>query len=262
MCVRSTMRSTMPTDSMSHSSQIQVEDDEVRARLVARGSLYKLFSIGLDFPKKELLSVVTKEEYRKLIIESPKVLRSRKMSKSANLFFDAVKETSLAELEADYNRLFVGKPSFSLYGGEYGSQIFSKTNQMADIGGFVRAFKLNHPVGERVDHISVELEFMYALVAKELYSVDHDWTDKAEICSSAEKKFFAEHMLPWISEFCEKFTKTTNLEFYRHLTSFLKEFINVEKSNLNVTDQPQTDPNLRKDFADLIPDSTDNECPL
>ncbi len=218
----------MPIDSMNHKN-----DDGVREQLIARGSLYKLFSLGFYFPNDELISLIVNRDYQKLIEESPKVLKSKKLSKAAKLFFESASKVNIKELEKDYNRIFIAKPMLTLFGEEFGAQVFSKVHQMADIVGFYKAFDIKQPTGERVDHICLELEFMYVLISKELYAVENGWKEKAEICHDAERKFIGDHVLGWYAIFSEKFSQLTEQDFYRRLTFFLKEFISIEKTYLS-----------------------------
>ncbi len=121
----------------------------------------------------------------------------------------------------------------TLFGEEYGAHVFSKVHQMADIVGFYKAFDIKQPIGERVDHICLELEFMYVLINKELFAVENGWKEKAEICHEAERKFIGDHILGWYEIFAEKFTALSEQEFYRNFVEFMKEFISFEKKYLN-----------------------------
>lgn len=99
----------------------------------------------------------------------------------------------------------------------------TKQNILADIAGFYRAFGLN-AVGERVDHISVELEFMSFLLIKEALAPDKE---KAEICMDALKKFFNEHIVTWIFTACNEMKKLS--PFYASVAEFLEAFMKYEK---------------------------------
>src|SRR3972149_2671778 len=79
------------------------------------------------------------------------------------------------ELAAAYHRVFGHLVSSDCppYEGEYGNaHIFQKTQCLADNAGFLRAFGLAPAPGltDRLDHISVELEFLHVLAAKEAYA--------------------------------------------------------------------------------------------
>jgi len=221
------MKNMMSIDSTN------LKNDEVREQLIARGTLYKLFSLGFNFTSDELLPLINNSEYQEVIRESPKVLKSIKLSKAAKLFLESASKANIHELKKDYNRIFIAKPMMTLFGEEYGAHVFSKVHQMADIVGFYKAFDIKQPKGERVDNICLELEFMYVLINKELFAVENGWKEKAEICHKAESTFIGDHILGWYEIFAEKFTKLSEQEFYRNLALFLREFISFEKKYLN-----------------------------
>lgn len=83
----------------------------------------------------------------------------------------------------------------SLCQTEYGmAHVFQKTNLLADIGGFYRAFGLERaPGAERPDHLSVEFEFLAFLAAKQAHAWTADLADLAEISAEAERRFLSEH---------------------------------------------------------------------
>ncbi|MCB1364051.1 MAG: molecular chaperone TorD family protein [Rhodobacteraceae bacterium] len=59
------------------------------------------------------------------------------------------------------------------YGGEYGqAHIFEKTQTLADVAGFYRAFglALAEDAHERPDHIALEMEFMEFLCLKQAWA--------------------------------------------------------------------------------------------
>lgn len=227
------MKNMMSIDSMNLK-----KDEEILEQLIARGSLYKLFSLGFNYPNKELISLLSSPNYQKLIIESPKVLKSKKLSKAIKDFIEYSSKLNIIELEKDFNRIFVAKPMLTLFGEEYGAHVFSKVNQMADIVGFYKAFGIKQPTGERVDNICLELEFMFFLISKEIYAFEKGWKEKAEICRIGESKFVGDHILGWYAIFSEKFGILTEQDFYRKLTVCLKEFIASEKTYLNAKETP------------------------
>jgi len=76
---------------------------------------------------------------------------------------------------------------------------------MADIAGYYRAFGLRP--GElqrrRVDHLSMELEFMAWLIFKEeaAYGQRHSAPGEAATCVSAQRSFFRDHLSWWLPAF-------------------------------------------------------------
>lgn len=92
---------------------------------------------------------------------------------------------------------------------EYCPQTFDvyRSQRMADIGGFYRAFGLrpSTTAPERPDHVSMELEFMGWLLAKESYAGrsedDEEGEERAAICREAAARFAGEHLFWWLPAF-------------------------------------------------------------
>ncbi|MFQ6042717.1 MAG: molecular chaperone TorD family protein [Candidatus Poribacteria bacterium] len=102
-------------------------------------------------------------------------------------------------LISEYDGLFRANEIW-LYSTEYlAKNEFQRSNNLADIMGFYRAFGLE-PNGDRPDSLSCEFEFMHFLIFKKVYALesedDADAEEKAFICLDAQKKFFAEHLYP------------------------------------------------------------------
>ncbi|HEX5950542.1 MAG TPA: molecular chaperone TorD family protein, partial [Actinomycetota bacterium] len=62
-----------------------------------------------------------------------------------------------------------------------GREVWRQAADLADLGGFYRAFGLEES-GERVDHASVELEFLHVLAYKRAWALEHRQAEHAEVC--------------------------------------------------------------------------------
>ncbi len=97
------------------------------------------------------------------------------------------------------------------YEGEYDeTHIFMKTQNLADLATFYSAFGVAVSPGlrDRLDHISVELEFMHLLTFKEAYAGLHGHgEDKVHLCQDAQKSFLQLHLSPWIKSFMRRVRK-------------------------------------------------------
>ncbi len=68
--------------------------------------------------------------------------------------------------------------------------VFQKSQEMADVAGFYRAFGLAWESGqERPDHLSLECEFMYFLALKEAYALAQGRREDAALCRHAQRAF-------------------------------------------------------------------------
>jgi TorA maturation chaperone TorD len=114
---------------------------------------------------------------------------------------------------------------------------------LGDIAGFYRAFGLDvsDRVRERVDHISVELEFMAFLVYKEAYAQstlpvgqgqagDEKPASggRAEICREAQRKFLNDHLGRWVQDFTRRLEKKAQDGPYSRLARLTERFLAIE----------------------------------
>jgi TorA maturation chaperone TorD len=119
-------------------------------------------------------------------------------------------DTHRQSLAAEYQRIFglVSSKDCPPYETEYCPQTFSvyRSQQLADIAGFYLAFGIepSRTCPERHDHISLELEFMAWLIAKEEHArsaSSRDGIEKSATCRDAQRRFFAEHLSWWVPAF-------------------------------------------------------------
>lgn len=160
------------------------------------------------------------------------------------------------ELEAEYNRLFAhaGSSPCPPYETEFGySNIFQKTDAMADIAGFYRAYGLEPAATgtERVDFISTELEFMSYLTHHEAYAREHNEAEHLEVCLDTQRKFLRDHLGRWTAAFADILSHSTANSYYTSVARFLASFIASELESLGVTPEQMTLPgNLQQREAE------------
>lgn len=151
---------------------------------------------------------------------------------------DVIKHKPL-ELEEKYIKIFGHTISKECppYEAQYGTEhMFMKTQEMADIAGFYKAFGLDisGKMRERVDHISLELEFMYYLCIKEAHSRKNHGEEKTEICVDAQKKFLKDHIGMWAPVFLSLLKKKAGKGFYKEVAMFTEKFLVSELKYLKV----------------------------
>jgi hypothetical protein len=118
---------------------------------------------------------------------------------------------------------------------------------MGDIAGFYRAFgvELSKDIHERLDHLSVEFEFMHFLAYKESYSRCHDGADKTEVVLDAQKKFVKNHVGRWVPLFCRMLVKKAGSGFYKHVADLMAEWMDFEAAFLGVVPQAYSETDYR-----------------
>ena len=121
----------------------------------------------------------------------------------------------------------------SPYESEYGqAHVFQKTHTLADLSTFYQAFgvSLNPELKDRLDHISVEMEFMHLLTLKEAYARGNGHgEDKALLCLQAQETFLANHLGTWIKRFADRVArKTGGFGVYGVLAGLLDAYMDAE----------------------------------
>lgn len=156
----------------------------------------------------------------------------------------------LSDLQAEHRRVFSNvitldcPPYETLFGNDH---VFAQSQVMGDIAGFYRAFgvELSKDIHERLDHLSVEFEFMHFLAYKESYSRCHDGADKTQIVLDAQKKFVKNHIGRWVPLFCRMLVKKAGSGFYKHVADMMAEWMDFEAAFLGVVPQPYSETDYR-----------------
>lgn len=178
---------------------------------------YKLLSLAFHYPDEGLLTALK---------EIPE-------------FADALKGVTLEELIQHHNQIF----SLTVGGGvppyetEYGHRdIFMKTQRMADISAFYRAFGLEVPADkhERLDFVGAELDLMFWILLKEEMAKKSGKKTEAATCRDAAQKFLNDHLGRWATFFGEQMLQATTHPFYKQVANMLVEFVEKEGKHLNV----------------------------
>lgn len=157
----------------------------------------------------------------------------------AHLFADLDAEAET--LEATYRRLFgltAVSPQCPPCEIEYepNPDIAYRAQRLADVAGFYQAFGMqNAPrAGERVDHLAVEAEFLYLLLAKEAFALDQGEHEGAAICREARRKFFEEHVGWWLPAFSWALSRVAPPGYYRTLAELIAALSAVERVSLGL----------------------------
>ncbi|HIJ55944.1 MAG TPA: molecular chaperone TorD family protein [Deltaproteobacteria bacterium] len=147
----------------------------------------------------------------------------------------------LEDLAVEYARLFLGPGRhISPHESIHHEKDNSKWGQLwgdstVEVKKFIEATGLEYQPDYKglPDHISVELEFMQQLTLREEQAWDDADTEGADSCRNIEKKFIEEHLIPWVSAFCEKIMQEAELPFYRDLAALTRKFIEFEQDEIN-----------------------------
>ena len=155
-----------------------------------------------------------------------------------------------SDLQAEHRRVFSNvitldcPPYETLFGNDH---VFGQAHVMGDIAGFYKAFgvELSQDVHERMDHLSVELEFMHFLAYKESYARCHDGPEKTQIVVDAQKKFIKDHIGRWVPLFSKMLVKKADSGLFRYMADFTSDWIDFDAAYLGVNPQPYSEAEYR-----------------
>ncbi len=150
----------------------------------------------------------------------------------------------LDESRAEYDRVFglVVPKECPPYETEYypSPETFARSQQMADIAGFYRAFGIEpaRSSPERPDHLALELEFMAFVLMKEreaLATVDDPEADeRAKTCDRAQRDFFRDHLAWWVPTFAAGLRRKAGGGYHDALAEALAAWVPDECRRLEI----------------------------
>ena len=176
---------------------IELERERDLVEATGRLTIYSLLANALAFPTLQRLDTLgSRLIVATTMLELPDSLDERVRAVATTL------PTDLDSARLHYITLFPPIASQDAPGyetGYRGDGIFQQSELMADIAGFYRAHGLRAggPERERVDHITVELEFMAFVAKKETLAIQKGSEEQAEICRDTAALFLKDHLGCW-----------------------------------------------------------------
>ncbi len=156
-------------------------------------------------------------------------------------FFSVPEGELIENLSVEYTRLFLGpgkhiSPHESVHherdDGDWGALWGAST---VDVKKFIESLGLEYKETDRSipDHISVELEMMQKVIAKEAEEWNKKGRKEAQHYVKIEKMFMEDHIMKWIPQFCDKVIAEAELSFYREMAELTKIFLALETEEIN-----------------------------
>lgn len=203
---------------------------ETRAeRVLARSAVYRLLSQALVYPVEEELAALRG-------VDLPQARDAAKLLPARLTPLLSALEGSLAgvdalTLQAEHRRVFSHvmsvdcPPCETFYTARH---IFQETQDLSDIGGFYKAFGLQMADKARLDHITVELEFMHFLAYKEAYALANHGAGRARLCRAVQRKFMQDHLGRWGGRFARLLANKADGGYFAGVAALLEAFLAAE----------------------------------
>ncbi len=210
--------------------------------LQPRSALYSLVAALFSYPTTEKFAVLFDEDYRQLVSAASRQLgklhdkQSRPLTESIEAVFHSLSD-DMATVEESYINVFGHTLSKETAPYELEhlmiDEVFQRTQRLADINGFYRAFGLEIDRRERADHISVQAEFLAWLIMKEIHATAMpDSEERVAVCQEAQMKFWRDHFGGWAPVFRQALSEPTIEPFYRGAAVFLGHYLEFEQAYL------------------------------
>jgi len=228
------------------------------AEALARSGIYQFLSNAFFYPQADFFKRISEGKWAEALVVATSVAENEQLKSSLRAGIDALFSTfsagSLADLEKEYQRAFshttteIAPPYETQYGTAH---IFQQMQAMGDIGGFYKAFGLERSddAKERLDHIAIELEFMYFLTYKEAYALANHGREKGEMCREAQKQFLGEHLGRWAPLFTKLLKEKVGGGFYAELAAFTDHYLKLEMNRLGI--QSRSEDRDAPQFSDV-----------
>jgi TorA-specific chaperone len=142
------------------------------------------------------------------------------------------------ELEAEYNRLFVGPgaprvyPYESLYRGSMSLVMGPSAGEA--LQAYRRAgLAINAAFKDLPDHVAVELEFMARLCCEEARAESAGRADLALRLKQEQRSFLDAHLATWLPAMCERIIRETTSTMYRGVAEIAATFVGWDRERLD-----------------------------
>ena len=199
---------------------------------LARSQVYQFLALGFGYPDATVLARM--KELLEPLKVSLEVIGEGPSANAANDVRAALETIEIGDLEAAYVGCFGHTISKECppYETEYRqSHIFQKSQTLADVVGFYKAFGLESAadIKDRLDHVSVELEFMQFLCLKEAYARAEGHADEQlAICRDAQERFLDDHLGRWGLAFVGRLEIKAKHSPYEPVAGLLARFLSDE----------------------------------
>lgn len=209
-------------------------------KALARSSLYSFLSRGFAYPTEEGFGEIKTGATSRELKAAASCL-GEGLFQSVEALCEALEREiapfGLRDLEGGYNRIFSMGLLCPHHETFYTSaHVFMKSQDLADIQGFYKAFGFNIAEEEKelADFIGTELEFMHVLCFKEYHALEKGEEEKANLCREAQAKFLEGHVGTWAEAFAKTLSVSAHMDYFITMGRLLEKFVDFDCLYLGV----------------------------
>ena len=234
-------------------------DERDLVEAAGRAAIYTLLATGFAWPSPEKTRTL---EF--ILLPAVGSLDLPTTLDAAVAAVDAAAPGDLEALRSAHMGLFPPVTSADVPGYETayrGNGIFQQSAMLADIAGFYRAHGLRAGGSERerLDHITVEVEFMALLARKELSALQVEGPDEVEVCRQTAQSFLRDHLACWAPAFGRRAANVSPHRWYRAVGELLAVWVEADAAAFGVTPLEVADDPLPQEPPD---DGACGPCPI
>lgn len=212
---------------------------------MARSFTYRFLAQAYEYPNEEGLAWLSNSANQTVLWRAVKALASpdRLLSHHVADLMVRLAPEQFDAFVSDYVLAFghAARGSCPLNEIEYGdlkADPLFQPHRLADLAAFYRAFgvEVTEDATERQDHISIELEFMSVLAAKEAYARGQRFDpEHLSQCREAQKKFLREHLGRWVPAFTRRLASAAAEGALGSLARFTHDVVTADCQRFGVS---------------------------
>ena len=245
----------------------ELKEERISLQL-ARGRCYDILSSAFSYPwnrkffrPKSLLepmdiALVDEEDWnhvKSIIAVSYTHLRAHETKAIIEGFDKYLPKMTVKQVQQEYVRVFGHAVSMECppYEMQYGTEggIQSQTDVLIQLGGFYETFGFEQPrnrTKERVDHLSIELAFMFFMCFRTAFGVQNGHEERnINVLTSSMKKFMRNHIGRWGPLFCIFTSRKAERGLYKDIVDILAIFLRNENLLLDIKPVKVEEPEYR-----------------
>lgn len=224
-----------------------------------RTTIYSLLAIGLSWPTVEKMKVL-----ETILLPAANSLDLEGSLRTALQACDTATLGDMEALRSAHILLFPPVSSQDVPGYETayrGEGVFQQSAMLADIAGFYRAHGLRAGGSdrERLDHITVELEFMALVARKEVFALQMEGHEEIEVCRQTARGFLQDHVSCWASAFGRRAARVSAHPWYQTMGELLAAWVDADAAAYEVIPVETADQPLPQEPPD---DGQCGPCPI